>query len=114
VHLPAVVIDSDRSARVPPQAEIARNSVLNSCFDKSFKKKWIGANFDSEDLMEQNDPDASNLPAIRLYFRQQTLVRELTYLVQHAPSVDAGAEVRLCGMLIKPRRDFDFEGSQLW
>ena len=51
------------------QCEIARNSVVQSGWEKKYKLHFLGENF--SDIRE------TNVPAIRLLFRQETLRTEI-------------------------------------
>ena len=55
--------------------ELARNSVLQSGFEKSLKQHWLGADF--------SDIQKTNLPLIRLLYRQQTLAQELAMVTKY-------------------------------
>jgi len=57
--------------------EIARNSVIQSGFEKKFKDWWIGSLQQSE--WEANEPK-TNVPAMRLHFRQDCLKEEFNML----------------------------------
>jgi hypothetical protein len=58
--------------------EIARNSVLQSGWEKKIKKHWLGDHF--------FDIQRTNVPLIRLAYRYETLMDERTMLAQHAVS----------------------------
>jgi hypothetical protein len=55
--------------------ELARNSVLQSGFEMSLKKRWVG---DTCHLLgpDGNDIQKTNVPNIRLAYRYQTLMEE--------------------------------------
>ncbi|CCH60005.1 hypothetical protein TBLA_0C01920 [Henningerozyma blattae CBS 6284] len=61
--------------------ELARNSVLQSGWETEIKKHWIGENF-TVDGMEGNDLAKTNVPDIRISYRDDTLKTELE-LVNH-------------------------------
>jgi AMP deaminase len=55
--------------------EICRNSVLQSGFEASFKRQWLGEMFKGE-----NDIKKSNVPNIRVQFRKATLEKERLWI----------------------------------
>ncbi|KAH7700149.1 AMP deaminase 1 [Aphelenchoides avenae] len=59
--------------------EIARNSVLISGFEHDRKKDWLGENYKKEGV-SGNDIEFSNVPHIRVSFRQEALESELNEL----------------------------------
>jgi hypothetical protein len=63
-------------------SEIARNSVLQSSYSETWKQERLGKYY-KEGI---NDPNKTNVPNVRHYFRQYTLADELTLL--HDLSVD--------------------------
>jgi AMP deaminase len=63
------------------QCEIARNSVLQSGWDKKYKLHFLGKNF--SDIRE------TNVPTIRLLYREETLRCELEGLRTHKHSSKA-------------------------
>jgi len=54
--------------------EIARNSVLQSGFERRFKQYFLGMNNDYCDIMK------TNVPEIRLDYRKHTLDREISLI----------------------------------
>jgi len=83
--------------------EIARNSVLQSGFERAFKEWWVGSAgagaaarpstnpFDEEANGEHHmDERKSNVPTMRLKFRADTLRQEMDYLA--SASRDAAAQ----------------------
>lgn len=58
--------------------EIARNSVLQSGFEKAFKHWWIGGMEEDEGDVEKQEK--SNVPAMRLQFRADNLQSEMDML----------------------------------
>ncbi len=58
------------------QAELARNSVLQSGWDARYKRHFLGENY--SDIRE------TNVPVIRLAYRQETLATELEALAKYA------------------------------
>lgn len=58
------------------QCEIARNSVLISNFEACRKREWIGDSYDMPSAAG-NDIAKTNVPDIRLRFREMALFREL-------------------------------------
>ena len=59
--------------------EIARNSVLISGFEDFRKKQWLGETYKEEGVVG-NDIEFSNVPDIRVSFRQEALEFELNEL----------------------------------
>ncbi|KAI6231693.1 AMP deaminase [Aphelenchoides besseyi] len=59
--------------------ELARNSVLQSGFEKSVKIHWLGPNYEEEGVLG-NDVARTNVPDIRVSFRHEALVDELCNL----------------------------------
>mmetsp|Transcript_29268 Transcript_29268/g.84084 ORF Transcript_29268/g.84084 Transcript_29268/m.84084 type:complete len:752 (+) Transcript_29268:71-2326(+) len=57
--------------------EIARNSVLQSGFERIYKEWWVG---DPDDRFDGNDEKKSNVPQMRLQFRSDCLKQELELL----------------------------------
>ena len=57
--------------------ELARNSVIMSGFPHEFKQHWIGPNYLSEGVAG-NDIQRTNVPGIRILFRHETLMYELS------------------------------------
>lgn len=64
-------------------SELARNSVLMSGFEDKVKRHWIGNNFKREGS-SGNDVHCTNVPDIRVAFRHETLVEELSTLCKAA------------------------------
>ncbi|XP_048588124.1 AMP deaminase 2 isoform X2 [Nematostella vectensis] len=61
-------------------AELARNSVLMSGFEEEVKRQWIGC----DKLEGSNDITKTNVPNIRVCFRQETLLQELETICEGA------------------------------
>lgn len=61
--------------------ELARNSVLMSGFSHKVKSYWLGPNYLKEGS-EGNDIRRTNVPDIRVAYRQETLCQELTLITQ--------------------------------
>lgn len=59
--------------------EIARNSVLQSGFEATIKRQWIGRDFARRDATA-NDVDKTNVPTRRAAFRWALLQKELAIL----------------------------------
>ncbi|XP_075983059.1 AMP deaminase 2-like isoform X2 [Anticarsia gemmatalis] len=57
--------------------ELARNSVLMSGFPHEMKQYWLGPNYQKEGVAG-NDITRTNVPDIRISFRHETLLDELT------------------------------------
>jgi len=67
--------------------ELARNSVLMSGFPHKMKQYWLGPNYTKEGVAG-NDITRTNVPDIRVGYRSETLVDELSNIfkvVQHEP-----------------------------
>ncbi|XP_027051415.1 AMP deaminase 2 [Pocillopora verrucosa] len=60
-------------------SELARNSVVMSGFENKVKRHWIGDNYGKEGPAG-NDVTKTNVPDIRVAFRHETLVEELSTL----------------------------------
>lgn len=58
-------------------SELARNSVLMSGFEDEVKRHWIGDDYKKEGTAG-NDVHKTNVPDIRVAFRHETLVEELS------------------------------------
>lgn len=58
--------------------ELARNSVLQSGFETRFKRRWLGPKWYLADW-SGNDPSKSNVPNMRLRYRYETIVQELSF-----------------------------------
>lgn len=56
--------------------ELARNSVLQSGFERIIKEHWIGENYEIHGP-EGNTIQKTNVPNVRLAFRDETLTHEL-------------------------------------
>lgn len=65
--------------------EICRNSVLQSGFEAGFKKQWLGEKFDKE-----NDIKKTNVPGIRVKFRETTLQREKVWIYTFGKAIGDG------------------------
>eukprot|EP00828_Plagiopyla_frontata_P048071 TRINITY_DN909_c0_g1_i3.p3 TRINITY_DN909_c0_g1~~TRINITY_DN909_c0_g1_i3.p3 ORF type:complete len:154 (+),score=26.79 TRINITY_DN909_c0_g1_i3:388-849(+) len=60
-------------------AELSRNSVLQSSFEKVLKKHWLGEEYESQSIYA-NNPIQTNMPFSRLFFRTNTYKEENDYL----------------------------------
>ena len=73
--------------------EIARNSVLQSDFPHNLKTKMLGPRYTHSDLA-RNDMAFTNVPSIRICFRDETFISELdpmyTHLSEAFPDIDLG------------------------
>lgn len=69
-------------------SEIARNSILQSGFEHARKSKWLGERY-LEEGVEGNDIAFSNVPDIRIAFRQDNLRAEKDYLASCVASIAA-------------------------
>jgi AMP deaminase len=63
--------------------EIARNSVLQSGWEHCYKQEWLGEDYDKEGA-HGNDINKSNLPNIRICYRQETLRDERELIASFA------------------------------
>mmetsp|Transcript_3883 Transcript_3883/g.6777 ORF Transcript_3883/g.6777 Transcript_3883/m.6777 type:complete len:98 (-) Transcript_3883:259-552(-) len=59
--------------------ELARNSVLQSGFEACVKRHWLGENYYKLGV-QGNQVSQTNVPSIRLRFREETLMEELHYV----------------------------------
>merc|ERR1712032_1287739 len=66
--------------------EIARNSVLQSGFNSLDKKHWLGANFNRRGVAG-NNVKQTNVPSIRLLFRDELLAEEENWILGLPPPV---------------------------
>ncbi|XP_068619302.1 AMP deaminase 2-like isoform X3 [Battus philenor] len=66
--------------------ELARNSVLMSGFPHEMKQYWLGPNYMKEGVAG-NDITRTNVPDIRISFRYETLLDELTNIFKSHHSV---------------------------
>ena len=66
--------------------ELAKNSVLQSGFEKSVKERWLGEGFDKPGTAG-NRMAKSNVPNIRDAFRHETLLQELKMYVTYTYSL---------------------------
>jgi AMP deaminase len=64
-------------------SEIARNSILQSGFEHAKKKRWLGERY-LEPGAKGNDISYTNVPDIRISFRQDNLDAEIAFLTQSA------------------------------
>ena len=58
-------------------SELCRNSVLQSGFPHETKQHWLGPNYTREGVAG-NDVTRTNLPDIRVSYRYETLLEELS------------------------------------
>jgi AMP deaminase len=68
---------------VVDMSEIAKNSVLQSGFSLETKKKWLGENFEKRGAMG-NHVDKSNIPEIRVIYREEVFQNEWKMLEHFA------------------------------
>lgn len=59
--------------------ELARNSVLQSGFEGAIKKHWLGENY-GERGPAGNEMEKTNVPDVRLSFRQETYLHEIALM----------------------------------
>ncbi|XP_063919158.1 AMP deaminase 2 isoform X2 [Zophobas morio] len=64
--------------------ELARNSVLMSGFPHKIKQYWLGPNYTKEGVAG-NDIARTNVPDIRVAFRYETLIDELSNIFKASP-----------------------------
>jgi len=76
-------------------SEIARNSVLISNFDHDIKVSWLGDQYWKPSILDANDANKSNVPAMRCDYRQNSLIQELKYIVQLSQNVIRRANIAL-------------------
>lgn len=62
--------------------ELARNSVLQSGWEMEIKRHWLGTHF-FRPGPEGNDVSKTNVPNIRLQYRNETLKQELAFIWQN-------------------------------
>ncbi|KAI0369372.1 AMP deaminase [Pilatotrama ljubarskyi] len=72
-------------------AELARNSVIQSGFEMEIKRHWLGQTWYLPGAAG-NDIHKTNVPNLRLEYRRQTLVEELT-MIRTKRSIDSQAYV---------------------
>lgn len=63
--------------------ELARNSVLQSGFEGSIKRHWLGKNY-TKPGPEGNDMEKTNVPDVRLSFRQETYMHEIALMDKYS------------------------------
>lgn len=63
--------------------ELARNSVIMSGFPHTVKQHWLGPNYTREGVAG-NDISRTNVPDIRVAFRYETLLDELSNIFKVA------------------------------
>lgn len=76
-------------------SEISRNSVLQSGFEMSIKKQWLGDNIDLAPHPSSNNIKKSNVPQIRTKFRYDTLTRERDWILAHGNILDMNSTTSL-------------------
>lgn len=69
-------------------SELARNSVLMSGFSHETKKKWIGPTYDQPGP-DGNDISFTNVPNIRVSFRQEAYNAEMELIGHSSPMLDS-------------------------
>jgi len=69
--------------------ELSRNSVLMSGFDHELKRYWIGPNYMREGVAG-NDIKRTNVPNIRVAYRHETLLDELTNIFRYPEEAATG------------------------
>ncbi|KAK6350970.1 AMP deaminase, variant 2 [Orbilia javanica] len=68
--------------------ELARNSVLQSGFEAGLKTRWLGNGWYKRGVAG-NDMEKTNVPNIRLQFRDETLMQELEMIDKYTSSPNA-------------------------
>ncbi|KAK6361796.1 AMP deaminase, variant 2 [Orbilia blumenaviensis] len=68
--------------------ELARNSVLQSGFEAGLKTRWLGHGWYKRGVAG-NDMEKTNVPNIRVQFRDETLRQELDMIVKYTASPTA-------------------------
>ncbi|EPS43833.1 hypothetical protein H072_2158 [Dactylellina haptotyla CBS 200.50] len=68
--------------------ELARNSVLQSGFEAGLKNRWLGNGWYKRGV-EGNDMEKTNVPNIRVQFRDETLRQELEMIDKYTTSPTA-------------------------
>ena len=63
--------------------EIARNSVLMSGYSHVVKQHWLGPNYTQEGVAG-NDIARTNVPDIRVAYRHETLIDELSNIFRNS------------------------------
>jgi hypothetical protein len=61
--------------------EVARNSVLQSGYEREIKKHWLGENYHLPGP-DGNDIQKTNVPNMRLQYRHETLIEEWDMIMQ--------------------------------
>jgi AMP deaminase len=74
--------------------ELARNSVLQSGFPRSFKIHWLGNTYDQVGSMG-NHIDKTNIPNERIEFRYKTLEEERRLILSHVYKAEERKEGNL-------------------
>ncbi|XP_050306373.1 AMP deaminase 2 isoform X2 [Anthonomus grandis grandis] len=82
--------------------ELARNSVLMSGFQHKTKQYWLGPNYTKEGVAG-NDIARTNVPDIRVAFRYETLIDELSNIFKnHKLEMEARELNKKCCDVLKP------------
>ncbi|KAF6216105.1 hypothetical protein GE061_000443 [Apolygus lucorum] len=68
--------------------ELARNSVLMSGFPHEMKQYWLGPNYTKEGVAG-NDISRTNVPDVRVAFRTETLLDELSNIFKGVEKEEA-------------------------
>ncbi|KAF3089862.1 AMP deaminase [Orbilia oligospora] len=68
--------------------ELARNSVLQSGFEAGLKQRWLGNGWYKRGVAG-NDMEKTNVPNIRIQFRDETLMQELEMIDKYTSSPNA-------------------------
>lgn len=82
-------LTSESAPMVTDMCELARNSCLQSGFEMEVKRHWLGPNWFLPGV-EGNEIHKSNVPDLRVEYRQQTLLEERT-MVRHSCSFHRAA-----------------------
>eukprot|EP01056_Protomagalhaensia_sp_Gyna25_P001449 Protomagalhaensia_sp_Gyna_25__1448@NODE_1732_length_1579_cov_6_639610_g1421_i0_p1_GENE_NODE_1732_length_1579_cov_6_639610_g1421_i0NODE_1732_length_1579_cov_6_639610_g1421_i0_p1_ORF_typecomplete_len482_score58_62A_deaminase/PF00962_22/1_6e56_NODE_1732_length_1579_cov_6_639610_g1421_i01321538 len=72
--------------------ELARNSVLQSSYEPQYKRHWLGARYYKKGP-RGNNIHLTNVPDIRLAYREETLREELKFLRDVLVTTDEGSSI---------------------
>ncbi len=70
--------------------ELARNSVLMSGFSHSVKQHWLGPSYTRNGIVG-NDVTRTNVPDIRVAYRHETMVEELSNIFRSVEHLRSGS-----------------------
>eukprot|EP01057_Protomagalhaensia_wolfi_P003295 Protomagalhaensia_wolfi_Nauph_80__3294@NODE_3351_length_818_cov_5_902439_g2629_i0_p1_GENE_NODE_3351_length_818_cov_5_902439_g2629_i0NODE_3351_length_818_cov_5_902439_g2629_i0_p1_ORF_typecomplete_len271_score37_91A_deaminase/PF00962_22/2_8e44_NODE_3351_length_818_cov_5_902439_g2629_i0110814 len=72
--------------------ELARNSVLQSSYEAQYKRHWLGSRYYKKGP-RGNNIQLTNVPDIRLAYREETLREELKFLRDVLVTTDEGSSI---------------------